>query len=552
MAIDHRMTSVRRSVRSAAALAPTWTLITLGVLVPLAALMWGARTGIAGSVDSSVSIGARLARTGRVTLIQAGASTVATLVVGLPVAWVLARFRFFGRGLIRALVAAPFVLPSVVVGAAVLALAGPSGPFGSFAPQPGSAGSLALVVFAHVGYELVVVVVIVGARLESMPSTHVEAARTMGAGSWRRGASVVVPQVLPAVAGAGALVFLLTSGSLGVVLVLGGPRWGTLDSEVWYLGTQLLDLKGAAVLALVQAAAVVVVGLVAAVVRRGGQSGRPGVHAVEWSGGGTTGARAPRGGEWALVIAALGLVAVFSVAPFVALATRLGSVSAQGFGRLWTDGGRGIPPLGPAAGRSLAYAVVVALVCTAAALGVGLAAREGRGSRTQGVIALPVGVSAAAVGLGVVLMSLIGPVDLRGSVAAVVLVQAAMALPFAVGVIVPVLTAVPKRLEEAAATLGAGVSQQRRRVVVPLAAAGIAGGAALAAAAALGEFGASTFVVRGDAPTLPTLVGRLLSRQAPEAVATGTLVAAVLGLLCGLLVVLAQSLARRAHEGPEP
>lgn len=165
---------------------------------------------------------------------------------------------------------------------------------------------------------------------------------------------------------------------------------------------------------------------------------------------------------------------------------------------------------------------------------------------------MPVGVSAAAVGLGVVLMSLIGPVDLRGSVAAVVLVQAAMALPFAVGVIVPVLTAVPKRLEEAAATLGAGVSQQRRRVVVPLAAAGIAGGAALAAAAALGEFGASTFVVRGDAPTLPTLVGRLLSRQAPEAVATGTLVAAVLGLLCGLLVVLAQSLARRAHEGPEP
>ena len=136
------MTSVRRSVRSAAALAPTWTLITLGVLVPLAALMWGARTGIAGSVDSSVSIGARLARTGRVTLIQAGASTVATLVVGLPVAWVLARFRFFGRGLIRALVAAPFVLPSVVVGAAVLALAGPSGPFGSFAPQPGSALSL--------------------------------------------------------------------------------------------------------------------------------------------------------------------------------------------------------------------------------------------------------------------------------------------------------------------------------------------------------------------------------------------------------------------------
>jgi len=147
----------------------------------------------------------------------------------------------------------------------VLALLGPGGPLGSLAPQPGSAGSLALIVVAHVSYELIIVVAIVGARLEALlealPSAQLETARTLGAGAWRRGAAVVLPQILPAVAGAAALVFLLTAGSLGVVLVLGGPRWATLDAEVWYLGTQLLDLRGAAILALVQAGFVAVVGV---------------------------------------------------------------------------------------------------------------------------------------------------------------------------------------------------------------------------------------------------------------------------------------------------
>ena len=279
-----------------------------------------------------------------------------------------------------------------------------------------------------------------------------------------------------------------------------------------------------------------------------GSSGAIGAGGRLGTGAGALGStRPPTGAEWGWVAGVVALVGLFTVAPFVALAGRLTGVTPARFAALWSDGTRGVPPLGPAVARSLGYAVAVAVVCTVAAIGLGLALRSGRGRLTQGVVALPVGVSAAAIGLGVVLMGLIGPVDLRGSAAAVVLVQAAMALPFAVGVTVPVMLAAPRGLEEVAATLGAGEVERWRRVLVPLAATGIAGGAALSAAVALGEFGASTFVVRGDAPTLPTLVGRLLSRQAPEAVALGTLVAAVLGLMCGLLVVAAQGLAQRSR-----
>ncbi|MEZ5383088.1 MAG: ABC transporter permease subunit [Microthrixaceae bacterium] len=558
MAGHHRMMSGRRRPgwSLAASQVPAWLLLGLGVLVPLATLVWAARSGVPGSIESTVPVTERLARTVGTTLVQAGASTLATLVVGFPVAWVLARFHFPGKGLVRAVVAMPFVLPSVVVGAAVLALAGPSGPLGSVAPRPGSAESLALVVLAHVAYELIIVVAVVGARLESMPQHLDEAARTLGAGGWRRATGVALPQLAPAFARAAALVFLLTAGSLGVVLVLGGPRWATLDLEVWYLGTQLLDLRGAALLALVQAGFVVVVagvwlGTSGGAARRGSgrvtrsaplSAGRAGAPAS-----GLRPPRRPRGAEWWWVAGAVAVVSAFSAAPFVALGTRLGSVSPGRFAELWVEGDRGVAPLGPAVARSLGYATAVALVCTAAAVGLGLAVRRGRGAVASGLVALPVGVSAAAIGLGVVLMALVGPVDLRGSGVAVVLVQAAMALPFAAGVIVPVMLALPDSLEEAAAMLGAGWGQRWRRVLWPLAAVGVAGGAALAAAVALGEFGASTFIVRGDAPTLPTLVGRLLARQAPEAVSLGTLVAALLGVLCAVLVVGADRLAERSR-----
>ena len=91
-------------VRTTLAQVPTWVLLGLGVIAPLATLTWAARTGVPGSIDSTVPIGQRLVRTGWVTLVQAGASTVATLAVGLPIAVVLARFRFPGRSVLLSLI----------------------------------------------------------------------------------------------------------------------------------------------------------------------------------------------------------------------------------------------------------------------------------------------------------------------------------------------------------------------------------------------------------------------------------------------------------------
>ena len=91
------------------------------------------------------------------TVWQAAASTVLTLVVALPGAYVLARYEFRGRRLVQAVVTVPFVLPTVVVGSAFVALLGPTGPLGIDLN-----GTVWAILLAHVFFNYAVVVRVVG------------------------------------------------------------------------------------------------------------------------------------------------------------------------------------------------------------------------------------------------------------------------------------------------------------------------------------------------------------------------------------------------------
>ncbi len=93
------------------------------------------------------------------TIWQAAISTVATVLIALPLTAVVSRFKFPGRGLVRAAVTVPFVLPTVVVGAAFLAL--------------GVEGSAVAIITAHVFYNIAIVVRTVGSvwsRIDPAPS----------------------------------------------------------------------------------------------------------------------------------------------------------------------------------------------------------------------------------------------------------------------------------------------------------------------------------------------------------------------------------------------
>ena len=131
------------------------------------------------------------------TLWQAAASTLLTLAIALPAAHVLATYEFRGRRLLQALLVVPFVLPTVVVGAAYLSLLGSGGLLGV-----DLRGSAVAIVMAHSFFNHAVVVRTVGGLWEGLDPSTEEAARVLGASRWRAFRHVTWPAIRPAVASA--------------------------------------------------------------------------------------------------------------------------------------------------------------------------------------------------------------------------------------------------------------------------------------------------------------------------------------------------------------
>ena len=172
------------------------------------------------------------------TLWQATLSTLLTLAIALPGAYVLARFEFRGRTVVRALVIVPFVLPTVVVGSAFVGLLGPGGPLAAL----GLEQSLGAILIAHVFFNYAVVVRTVGGLWAHLDPHQEEAARMLGASPMRAFREVTLPALRPAIAAASAIVFLFTFTSFGVILILGGVHYSTLETEIYRQTAELLNL----------------------------------------------------------------------------------------------------------------------------------------------------------------------------------------------------------------------------------------------------------------------------------------------------------------------
>ena len=172
------------------------------------------------------------------TLWQAVVSTILTLAVGLPAAYAVARYEFPGRRLFRAFVTVPFVLPTVVVATAFLALLGPGGPLAFLHWRPGVAPML----IAHVFFNVAVVVRTVGGFWANLDPRRVEAARMLGASRRRAFVHVTLPLLAPSIIAAASIVFLFTFTSFGVALLLAGPAHATLEVEIYRQAVDLFPI----------------------------------------------------------------------------------------------------------------------------------------------------------------------------------------------------------------------------------------------------------------------------------------------------------------------
>jgi thiamine transport system permease protein len=461
------------------------------------------------------------------TLWQATVSTGLTLLAGLPLAWALARFRFPGRSVVEALVLVPFVLPTVVVATAFVALL-----------PDGVERSVWAILLAHVFFNVAVVVRVVGAYWAALDERLWEAAATLGTSPAERHVRLTLPLLTPALASAASIVFLFCFTSFGVILVLGAPRYATLETEIYNQAARLFDLRTAAALALLQLAAVAATVLVSGRLERrlggGRRRGRPAPRPV---------------GRQRLAVGAIVLGSLtFLVLPPLALVLRSLQVGdgygLDHFGSLGDE----TPALLVAPWHAIVNSLLFASAATTIALAVGVpaavAVARGRGG-LDAILMLPLGASAAMLGFGFLLAFDDPPLDLRSSPAIVPVAQALVALPFVVRALVPSLRAVDARLRDAALVLGATPGQVLRQVELPLLARPLAVAAGLAFAVSLGEFGATVFVARADWPTVPVAIFRFLGRPGAENVGTAMALCVVLmGLVAAVALLSERSLVR--------
>ncbi|WP_395693370.1 ABC transporter permease [Nocardioides sp.] len=462
--------------------------------------------------------------------------TVVSLLLGVPAAHLLHRRSFPGRGPLRAALLVPFVLPTVVVGVAFRELIGEAGPLGFL----GLDGSAAAIVAGLVFFNVSVVIRAVGASWESLDPRPAQAAAALGASPAYVLRTVTLPALRPAIVSAASVVFLFCATAFGVVLTLGGLRYSSVETEIYLLTTNLLDLQAAAALSIVQLLAIVALLLVTSRLRT-----------VPDPTLARTTARPPRPtrGDWPGV-AATAVVVVLVGLPLAALVAgslRVGDGwGVANYRALTTEGSRQalLVPATDALVTSLRTAVDATWM--ALTLGVLVAVVVSRRSHSRaerrvrglldGIFLLPLGVSAVTLGFGFLITLDRPPVDLRDSLLLVPVAQALVALPLVVRTIAPALGGVDDRQRQAAASLGAGPLRTFATVDLPVLWKPLLAAAGFAFAVSLGEFGATSFLAREDHPTLPVVIYRLIGH--PGAMNYGMALAASVLLAATTALVL--------------
>ncbi len=483
------------------------------------------------------------------TVVQAVLSTVLTLVLALPGAYVFARYDFPGKSLLSSLSTLAFVLPTVVVAAAFSALIGPRGVvndaltaiFRLESPPIQLERTLVIILIVHVFYNYSVALRIIGGFWATQSLRMEEVARVLGASGWRLWWHIRLPILRPAILAAAVLVFIFTFTSFGVILILGGPRFATLEVEIYRQATSLFNLPVAAALSLVQIILMFALMLIYTRLQR-----QTATELQGWV------ARRPRNRrEWGFVIANVIVMAILLFAPLLALVIRSltghDGLTTQ-FYQLLSSNPRGsvlfVPPV-QAIGNSLIFAIVTTVMAVllgtmAAYL---LAQRQSRLSRwLDPVFMLPLATSAVTLGFGYIIALDEPPLNLRASPLLIPIAHTLVAMPFVVRSVLPALRAIAPGIQESASVLGASGWQIWRLIDLPLISRGLIVGATFAFTVSMGEFGASSFIARPDTPTMPLVIYRLLGQPGATNYGQAMAMSVLLMAVCAVSFVLIERL----------
>lgn len=457
------------------------------------------------------------------TALQAFLSTLLSFVLGFPLGWFLTRYRFPGKGLVRAFTLAPFVLPPITVALGFFLFFGHTGylnnalrsAFGLREPPLRLLYSLWAIVLAHAFYNAPVFARFIHAAWNAIDPALEEAPSVLGVPRLRAFFTVTLPLLLPAIFSAAALVFVLCFLSFAIPLSLGGARYATVEVGIYLYAQVYLDFSRAAALGMAQV--FVTLGLAYFYVRAGGL----------W--GGRQERLRPRSTQPFLSRPAHVLWIPWLLLSALLFLGPIGSVIADSFSRPLAGNPPGLgwyraifsreqsPFIGTSPLGSILVSLEVAGLSTLLALFLGLgvsgALRVFRSRVLEALLMAPIAVSSVVLGLALLLAFRRPPFAYLSDKFALVLAHGLMFYPFVVRIVRPIWEGLTPSWVEAARTLGAGRLWAFLTVEVPLLSQALLVAGAFCLALSLGEMTAAAMLSQGELVTLPLSIYRFLSAR---------------------------------------
>lgn len=454
------------------------------------------------------------------TFYQALLSTIFSLLLGIPGAYLLARYSLPGKRIIKALCTVPFVLPSILVVLGFVLFFGNSGYLNKFLmllfsldePPLKVLYSLKAIILAHTFYNFPISLRLVSSAWEREPENLVQAGRILGAGRFRSFRTITFPYLLPSISASALLTFLYCFNSFAVILVLGGgPKFTTLEVEIYRLARMELNYSLAAGLSILSAA--VSLGTALLYLRllkpsRGDFS--------------ATGLKQPKRlskGSRLIFIFYSSLVFILIFAPILSVVVRslipasgwdskLGFTLA-GYRELFVNRGSGEGSILSSVYTSLLVAVLTCLIAGFMGTLTGYwSAREKGYPFLLPLSLLPLGVSSLILSLG---YSKLMPVLSQGNPYIILaVIHSILAFPFVSQSTAAAARNITPSLRNSAAVLGASPAYLFRTLEMPLLLPALLSGLSFTFAISLGEFQGALMILSGRASTIPITLYRLI------------------------------------------
>ncbi|MCF7940389.1 MAG: iron ABC transporter permease [Spirochaetia bacterium] len=552
----------RRDISLILGSAPGIILLTLLFLIPVGMVLIGAFRAPDGSLTAAnlldVAADPYSWRIAWFTFLQAAVSTLAALALGLPGAYILSHYQFRGKRLLQSLSQLPFVLPSILVVLGFVIFFGNSGVlnralmdlFDLSEPPVRLLYSFKSIILAHAFYNFPIALSMIASFWEQLNHRQEYAALTLGAQPMRVFASVTAPRLMPAITAAASMIFLFCFTSFSIILVLGGgPRFTTLEVQIYQLARVRFDLPHAAAFALFSLA--ISSGVLIFYIRSQHWMQRASAD-LSYS----LQPKAPRRTHRVLIMLYGVIAGLLIIAPLGAIAVRSFQAPVFRTGTsVWTFRwyeqliGAGSTPgsftgSSSAIVTSLSIASIVTLITIPSALSLGtlIIRLERRASMTmETILMLPMAISSVILGLGYSIIARMIPVE-HITYLLIIGAHTVITLPFMLRAILPTYRTIHAAYTPAALILGARPFRTFLDIQLPLLSRAIASGAIFVFAISIGEMHATMLLSDARVVTIPILLYRLIGAyNFNGACALGTLLMAI----CLLLFALTNSLHKR-------